>query len=206
MLQARYWSCVELNLFVVQMHLNYYRRKQSSLFLFMPVLCGVTQSKVASQNYNILKSTRLQLLPTILMMLISYVLIHHILIGHQLKTCDYFTSVMMFEAIHGLTTPCLRDLIVSISETHHRNTRKINSFEIQFSSVQFNSLFGLKLFQKIQFKYTHTNTKSKEHKYKGFEHNYSSMAQQSRWVINPLSTILHHLSEKKKIFSTYKVN
>ena len=68
------------------------------------------------------------------------------------------------------------------------------------------SFFGLKLFPKIQFKYTHTNKKNKEHKYKGFEHNYRSMAQQSRWVINPLSTILHHLSVNKKIFSTYRVN
>ena len=72
-----------------------------------------------------------------------------------------------------------------------------------YSSVQFNSLFGLKLFPKIQFKYTHTNTKSKEHKYKGFEHNYRSMAQQSRWVINPQSTMLHHLSEKKKKYSVH---
>ena len=50
----------------------------------------------------------------------------------------------------------------------------------------------------------HTYTqKNKEHKYKGDEHIYRSMAQQSGWVINPLSTILHHLSVKEKYYSVH---
>ena len=52
MLQAKYRSCAELDHFVVQIHWNYFMRKQSSLFLIMPVLCGVTQSKATSQSYK----------------------------------------------------------------------------------------------------------------------------------------------------------
>ena len=52
----------------------------------MPVLCGVTQSKVTSQSYNALKSTLIELLLAILITLISEVLSYYMnSIGHQLK-------------------------------------------------------------------------------------------------------------------------
>ena len=86
MLQAKYRSCAELDHFVVQIHLNYSMIKQSSLFLIMPVLCGVTQSKVTSQSYNVLKTTLLELLLATLITLISEVLSYYMnSIGHQLK-------------------------------------------------------------------------------------------------------------------------
>ena len=86
MLQAKYRSCTELDHFVVQIHWNYFMRKQSSLFLIMPVLYGVTQSKVTSQNYNVPKTTLLELLLATLITLISEVLSYYMnSIGPQLK-------------------------------------------------------------------------------------------------------------------------
>ena len=52
----------------------------------MPVLCGVTQSKVASQSYNVLKTTPRELLLATSITLISEVLSYYMnTIGHQLK-------------------------------------------------------------------------------------------------------------------------
>ena len=52
----------------------------------MPVLCGVTQSKVTSQSYNVLKTTLIELLLATLITLISEVLSYYVnSIGHQLK-------------------------------------------------------------------------------------------------------------------------
>ena len=62
MLQARYRSFVELDNFVGLVHLNWFTKERSSLHLTMPVLCGVTQYKATSQNYNGLKTTLLELL------------------------------------------------------------------------------------------------------------------------------------------------
>ena len=60
-------------------------RKQSSLFL-IPVLCGVTQSKVTSRSYNVLKTTQLELALAILITSISEVLSYYVnSIGHQLS-------------------------------------------------------------------------------------------------------------------------
>ena len=52
----------------------------------MPVLCGVTQSKVTSQSYNVLKATLLESLLATSITLISEVLSYNMnSIGHQLK-------------------------------------------------------------------------------------------------------------------------
>ena len=39
------------------------------------------------------------------------------------ERCDYFTAIMMFKAIHGLTPVYLSDAVVMASETHDRDTR-----------------------------------------------------------------------------------
>ena len=83
-LQAKYRPCAELDHFVVQIHLNYFIRKPSSLFFIIPVLCGVTQSKVASPSYHVLKTTLQDFLLATLITLISEVLSCYS-IGHQLK-------------------------------------------------------------------------------------------------------------------------
>ena len=52
----------------------------------MPVLCGVTQSKVTSQSYNVLKATLPELLLATSITLISEVLSYYMnSSGHQLK-------------------------------------------------------------------------------------------------------------------------
>ena len=61
----------------ISIHLNYFMRKQSSLFFIMLVLCGVTQSKVTSQSY-VLKITQLELFLATLIMLISEVLSYYV--------------------------------------------------------------------------------------------------------------------------------
>ena len=50
------------------------------------------------------------------------------------EICDYFTSVMMFKSTNGLTTPYLTDSIVRGSETHDRNTRLANSYDVHVPS------------------------------------------------------------------------
>ena len=50
------------------------------------------------------------------------------------ERCDYFTSVMMFKAINGLTPPYLTDSIVRANETHDRNTRLANSYDVHVPS------------------------------------------------------------------------
>ena len=52
----------------------------------MPVLCGVTQSKVTSHNYKLHKTTQLELLLATSITLISEVLSYYMkAIRHQLK-------------------------------------------------------------------------------------------------------------------------
>ena len=53
----------------------------------------------------------------------------------------------------------------------------------------------------MRLKYTHTQ--KIEHMYKGYENIFRSMAQQRGGVINPLSTILHHLSATKRDYSVH---
>ena len=62
MLQAEYRSFVELDNCVGLVHLSCLTKKQSSLFLIMPVLSGVKQNKATYQNYNGLKTTLPELL------------------------------------------------------------------------------------------------------------------------------------------------
>ena len=60
--------------------------RRISLHLIMPALCGATQNKATSQNYNGLKTTLLELLLETLIMSISEVLIYYMSsTGHQLK-------------------------------------------------------------------------------------------------------------------------
>ena len=72
--------------FVGLVHLNWFTKERSSLHLIMHVLCGATQNKATSQNYNGLKTTLLELLLETLIMSISEVLIYYMSsTGHQLK-------------------------------------------------------------------------------------------------------------------------
>ena len=50
------------------------------------------------------------------------------------ERCDYFTSVMMFKAINGLTPPYLTDSIVRANEAHGRNTRLASSCDVHVPS------------------------------------------------------------------------
>ena len=50
------------------------------------------------------------------------------------ERCDYFTSVMLFKAINGLTPPYLTDLIVRAHEAHDRNTGLANSYDVHVPS------------------------------------------------------------------------
>ena len=50
------------------------------------------------------------------------------------ERCDYFTSVMMFKAINGLTPPYLTDSIVRANEAHDRNTRLASSYDVHVPS------------------------------------------------------------------------
>ena len=132
MLQAKYRSCAELDHFVVQIHWNYFLRKQSSLFLIMPVLCGVTQSKATSQSYNVLKTALLELLlaTSITLNFRSVESLHELNWASVKERRDYFTAVMMFKAINGLTPAYLTDSIVMASKAHDRNTRLTNSYDV----------------------------------------------------------------------------
>ena len=50
------------------------------------------------------------------------------------ERCDYFTSIMMYKAINGLTPPHLTDSIVRANEAHDRNTRLPNSYDVHVPS------------------------------------------------------------------------
>ena len=50
------------------------------------------------------------------------------------ERCDYFTPIMMFKAINGLTPPYLTDSIVRANEAHDRNTRLANSYDVHVPS------------------------------------------------------------------------
>ena len=46
------------------------------------------------------------------------------------ERCDYFTAVLMFKAIRGLTPMYMTDNIVMAAETHDRDTRLSNSNDV----------------------------------------------------------------------------
>ena len=61
-------------------------------------------------------------------------LIHELNWASVKERCDYFTAVMMFKAINGLTPAYLTDSIVMASEAHDRNTRLTNSYDVHVPS------------------------------------------------------------------------
>ena len=46
------------------------------------------------------------------------------------ERCDYFTAVLMYKAIHGLTPMYMTDNIVMAGETHDRDTRLSDSNDV----------------------------------------------------------------------------
>ena len=64
----------------------------------------------------------------------SIELLHELNWASVKERCDYFTAVMMFKAINGLTPAYLTDSIVMASEAHDRNTRLTNSYDVHVPS------------------------------------------------------------------------
>ena len=64
----------------------------------------------------------------------SVELLHELNWASVKERCDYFTAVMMFKAIDGLTPAYLTDSIVMASEAHDRNTRLTNSYDVHVPS------------------------------------------------------------------------
>ena len=50
------------------------------------------------------------------------------------ERCDYFTPIMMYKSINGLTAPHLTDSIVRTNEARDRNTRLANSYDVHVLS------------------------------------------------------------------------
>ena len=95
-----YRSFVDCDNFVGLVHLNWFMKNQSSLLLIMSVLCGVIQNKATSQNYHGLKTTLPELLRENFR---GADLSYELNFATVKERCDYFTSIMMFRAINGLT-------------------------------------------------------------------------------------------------------
>ena len=49
---------------------------------------------------------------------------------HIQERCDYFTAVLTFKAIHGLTPIYITDNIVMAGETHDWDTRQFDSNDV----------------------------------------------------------------------------
>ena len=73
----------------------------------------------------------------LLVLLLDYINVHGIDLLRSLRwinvqeRCDYFTAVLMFKAIHGLTPMYMTDSIVMAGETHDRDARLSDSNDVK---------------------------------------------------------------------------
>ena len=64
----------------------------------------------------------------------SVELLHELNWASVKEKCDYFTTIMMYKAINGLTPAYLTDSVVMASEARDRNTRLTNSYDVHVPS------------------------------------------------------------------------
>ena len=90
----------------------------------MHVPCGATQKSQILINCSVYK-----IMLFVLLLAFDYVNTQSIDVLRSLRwatvqeRCEYFTAVLMFKAIRGLTPMYMTDSIVMAAETHDRDTR-----------------------------------------------------------------------------------
>ena len=78
-------------------------------------------AKIVTRNFNYVNFRSVELL-------------HELNWASGKERCDYFTAVMMFKAINGLTPAYLTDSIVMANKAHNHNTRLTNSYDVHVPS------------------------------------------------------------------------